>query len=415
MPAATRTGSSTVLSGRGPRARAQRAPSEGLRRLTLLSATAVIVEASLYSALAPLLPHYRDALGLSKTAVGVLSAVYPAGVLVASAAGAVAAGRLGARRIVVVGFVVLAGASVVFGLAGNLVVLDMARAGQGVGAGLIWSGILVWLLAAVPGDRRGQALGSAMGAATLGTLFGPLVGALALSLGPAPAFGAVACTCLAVVVWVLRTPGPTGDAGWASNWSRASRDRLLLGLAASGLLVGAIFGMVNTMVPLRLDDAGFDELAVSATFLISAVVAGVVAPLIGWLSDRADRAQLVALGLLGVAPGLLLIGLAGDPLVIAGLTIVTFGVAVIATTVPLTALTTEVAERAGMTLGPIAGLVAVTLSGGEMLGAPATATAADARGDSFPFAVAAGVALLAMALILRGARRRQLMTAPRGS
>jgi len=51
--------------------------------LLLVSAT-VLVDTMFFAAITPLLPAYRDELGLSKTAAGLLSAAYPAGTLIAS-------------------------------------------------------------------------------------------------------------------------------------------------------------------------------------------------------------------------------------------------------------------------------------------------------------------------------------------
>ena len=54
-----------------------------MRRLLLLVGAIVLVDTMFFAALTPLLPHYVDTLGLSKTGAGVLSAMYPAGALVA--------------------------------------------------------------------------------------------------------------------------------------------------------------------------------------------------------------------------------------------------------------------------------------------------------------------------------------------
>ena len=50
-----------------------------MRRLFLLVSAVVLVDTMFFAAVAPLLPHFSDELGLSKTAAGVLTAAYPAG------------------------------------------------------------------------------------------------------------------------------------------------------------------------------------------------------------------------------------------------------------------------------------------------------------------------------------------------
>jgi predicted MFS family arabinose efflux permease len=369
-----------------------------LRRLGLLAAVALIVESALYSAVAPLLPHYRDELGLSKPAAGVLTGAYTAGMLIGSLAGAYAAGRLGPRRTVVCGFTLLGGASIVFGLAGDIVVLDTSRAAQGFGAGLIWSGVLAWLIAAVPDDRRGQAIGGALGAAIFGTLFGPVLGTVAVTIGPAAAFGAIAALSAVVVVWVLRTPAPARPPDLSSDWGSALRSRLLLAITALSILPGVILGGLNALVPLRMDAEGLSEPVIGATFLVGALVAAATAPVVGRRSDRAGRVPLVVAGLTVAAPLLVVLGLVTGGWAVAVLTVATFGLGVTLFSVPLMALLSEVSEDVGLTAGPTAALLNLTFAGGETLGAPLSALGAEATSDGAPFVVLGAVVLAAVLL-----------------
>ena len=51
-----------------------------------------------------------------------------------------------------------------------------ARFLQGCGSGFTWAGAFAWLLAAAPRERRGEVIGTALGAAVFGALLGPVVG-----------------------------------------------------------------------------------------------------------------------------------------------------------------------------------------------------------------------------------------------
>src|SRR3712207_402824 len=133
----------------------------------------------LYAALAPLLPRYADELGLSKTGAGLLVAAYATGVLVAALPGGIIAARFGPRRATVGGLVLVAVAGVAFGFAESAWTLGVARLAQGLGSALSWSGALAWLVAGTPRERRGELLGTALGAAIFGALLGPAVGAMA--------------------------------------------------------------------------------------------------------------------------------------------------------------------------------------------------------------------------------------------
>jgi len=88
-----------------------------MRRLLLLVCALVWVDTLLYAALTPLLPHFEETLGLSKTGVGVLVAAYAAGALVGGLPGGAAAARLGPRRAVLVGLALMGLASLGFAFA----------------------------------------------------------------------------------------------------------------------------------------------------------------------------------------------------------------------------------------------------------------------------------------------------------
>jgi predicted MFS family arabinose efflux permease len=376
----------------------------GLGRLGPLAAVAVIVEAALYSAVAPLLPHYRDELGLSKAAAGVLTGSYTAGMVVGSIAGAVAAGRLGPRSTVIGGFGLFAASTVVFGAAGSVEVLDVSRATQGFAAGLIWSGILAWLIAMAPENRRGQVIGNVLGAAIFGTMLGPVLGTIAVAVGPTVAFSGVAGCALGIAAWTLRVPAPARTPDVRTDWRRVLRDRRLVALTVLSLLPGIVIGATNALVPLRLDGGGFSELAVGATFLVASLLAAVTSPTVGRLSDRIGRRPLILLGLGTAAPTLVALGLVDTPWPVAVLTAVAFGAAVTTFTVPLMAELSEGAEAAGLAVGPAAALLNLTFAGGETLGAPLGAIGADLTSDGAPFVVLGLVAAAAAATVATKSR-----------
>ncbi len=68
-----------------------------MRRLLLLASAVVFVDTAFYAAITPLLPHYVDELGISKSAAGLLSAAYPAGTFLGALPGGWLAARAGVR------------------------------------------------------------------------------------------------------------------------------------------------------------------------------------------------------------------------------------------------------------------------------------------------------------------------------
>ena len=139
-----------------------------MRRLLVLACAIVFVDTMFYSAMTPLLPRFEDEFGLSKSAAGVLVAAYPAGTLIGAMPGGYLAARAGVRATVLLGMALLVVASVAFAFADTIAVLDTARFIQGLGGAASWAGAMAWVASAAPRGRRGEMIGTTMGAAIAG-------------------------------------------------------------------------------------------------------------------------------------------------------------------------------------------------------------------------------------------------------
>ncbi|HYY10484.1 MAG TPA: MFS transporter, partial [Kineosporiaceae bacterium] len=84
--------------------------------------------------------------------------------------------RLGRRRVFLVGVVWFAAASLLCGLAPNLVVLVLARALQGIGGALLTPGSLAILQASFRHDDRARAIGAWSGFGGIAGAIGPFAG-----------------------------------------------------------------------------------------------------------------------------------------------------------------------------------------------------------------------------------------------
>ena len=338
-----------------------------MRRLLVLVCAVVWVDTMLYAALAPLLPHFTQTLHLSKAGAGVLVAADGAGALVGGLPGGAAAARFGARRAVLAGLTLMGLASLGFAFAHGFWPLAIARFLQGCASGFTWAGAFAWLLAAAPRERRGQLIGTALGAAVFGALFGPAVGAAAALLGRGAVFSALAALAVVLGVWTLRIEPAPPEAPSVSAMGRALRDsRFLSGLALMAL-PSLLFGVLSTLAPLRLADAGWGAAAIGGVWLVGASLETVLSPVAGRVLDRRGVLLPVQSGL--VAAVAVSIGLAASPrpLVYVPLVVLAGGAYGVLFT-PAFALIAEGAERSGLPQGMAFGLMNAAWASGALVG-----------------------------------------------
>jgi len=356
-----------------------------VRRLLFLVSAVVLVDTMFYAAIVPLLPEYRGDLGLSKSAAGGLTASYAAGTLLGALPSGWLAGRVGGKATVLTGLGLLAVSSVAFGFAKDIVLLDAARFVQGIGGACSWAGGFAWLMAAAPADRRGELIGTALGAAIFGVLLGPVLGGAATQTSPEVVFSGVGALALALAIWALSTPGhePQGQA----RWSR------LLGAVRGGPLVLAVWivalpalfsGTIGVLVPLRLDELGAEGVTVGAIFLAAAAVEAILSPLLGRLSDRRGRMLPLRVGLGAALVAAVVLPLPGAVWLL-GATVL-FAVASLGMFwAPAAALLSERSESAGLNQGFAFGLMNLAWAAGQVVGGAGGGGLADATADALPY------------------------------
>ena len=385
-----------------------------MRRLLLLVSALVWVDTMLYAALTPLLPRFAHTLHLSKAGVGALVAAYAAGALVGGLPGGAAAARLGARRAVLVGLALMGLSSLGFAYAHGFWPLATARFLQGCGSGFTWAGSFSWLLAAAPRERRGVLIGTALGAAVFGALFGPVVGAAAALLGRGAVFTALAGLAVVLAVWTLRIEPIPPDAPSVSAMARALRDsRFGAGLALMAL-ASLLWGVLSTLAPLRLSDAGWSTTAIAAAWVVGAAFETVLSPVAGRLLDRRGIVLPVQAALAASAAFSVGLAFSPRPLAYAPLLVAAGGAYGVLFT-PAVALIAEGAERSGLAQGMAFGLMNAAWAGGALVGPAAGGAVADASGDVVPFLISAGLcaATLAATRTRASAARRHSPELPR--
>jgi MFS family permease len=372
-----------------------------MRRLLLLASAMIFLDVAFFAAVAPLLPTYVDDLGLSKAQAGVLSAAYAAGTLLAALPAGLVASRIGPRRTVIYGLLLLGVSSLVFGLVEEIDLLDAARFTQGIAGALIWAGALTWLITASPDENRGSVIGTALGTAVAGALLGPVLGALAASIGTELVFGSVLLITGALAFAASRLPDtgapqrqPLREVG-ATMLSRPVREA-----AAFVAVPSVMFGAIEVLVPLRIDSLGGGHGVIAAGFIAGAGLEAVLAPFAGRFSDRVGRRSPYVTGLTICAMAMVGVALAGTlGGVLAALIVTSLGAGLCFA--PALTLLSDAADEGRLHQGFAAGLSNMAWASGQVVGGAGGGVVASLTGNAVPCIAIAVLLLVTVAYAFR--------------
>lgn len=282
--------------------------------------------------------------------------------------GGAAGDRYGKKRMLIGGVALFALASAACAVAPSLVLLQVGRALQGVGAAVLLPSSLAILGVTFEGEARGRAVGIWAAAGAMAGALGPVLGgwlidvsgwrgifvinipvalgamALAWRFAPSPkdrqstpldlSGGLLVTLGLGVITWGL-TLG-SGKAGWTPTAitataagaamlvgfvlvEKAKGDKAMMPLGLFGsksyvglsLLTFALYGALGgvlVLVPyLLIVGRGYPATAAGAALLPFPLIIAVISPLVGQLAGKIGSRWPLTLGPLGVAAGFLLL------------------------------------------------------------------------------------------------------------
>jgi MFS family permease len=355
-----------------------------VRRLLLLASAMIFLDVAFFAAIAPLLPEYVDELGLTKAEAGILSAAYAAGTLLGSLPSGFVASRVGSKRTVIGGLLVLGCSSLAFGFAEEILLLDLARFVQGIAGALIWSGALTWLITAAPEEKRGSVIGTVLGTAIGGALLGPVLGALAGSVGTEVVFGSVLLVTIGLALAASRLPEERAPQRQTLREVMSTLvSRPILDAAAYVAVPSVMFGAVEVLVPLRMDELAAGHGVIAAAFITAAALEATLAPLSGRISDRVGRRLPYVSGLGICALAMVAISQVGTlEGVIGALILTSLGAGLCFA--PALTLISDTAEATSLHQGFAAGLSNMAWAAGQVVGGIGGGAVADLTGDAAP-------------------------------
>lgn len=377
-----------------------------MRRLLILVGSIVFVDAMLFGSLIPLVPGYVDDFGLSKLQAGLLVGAYGGGAVLGGIPGGLIASRIGPKRAVVAGLVLLAIASFGFAAAHEPWMLGLARFVQGFSSTMTWAGALSWLTVSTPRARRGELLGTVFGIAVFGAILGPMFGAIGKTTGIGATFSAIGLVALGLALaGALHPPAPAEELEEGAL-RRALRDRGFIAGLWLSMLPGFFFGVLDVLAPLALDAGGYGAIAIGAVFLIAGLLETGLNPVLGRLSDQYGRLVPIRAALAASIVVAALLAFAHDPLVIAVLAVgaaVSFG----GFYTPGIALISDRADNAGLSQGLAMGFMNSAWALGVLLGPTVGGGVADHTGDAVPYLVCSVLCGVTLVALTRSAGNRR--------
>jgi MFS family permease len=373
-----------------------------MRRLILLVCALVVCDLSLWSAVVPLLPHYRHQLGLSTLQVAWILAGFSLAVVAVSVPVGHLADRFGARVIVAVGTLLMMGATVGLALSTTFPELMVARLLQGAADATVWGAGLAWVAARAPVERRGESVGYAQAAAAVGVILGPFVGGVLTSaLGIRATFLAMSALLGLLLVCVVVEPDSRIEAHRRASIGSALRGSLHESLITASvtmiLVVAVVGGALQLLVPLHLSGLGLDRAGIGLVYSVGAILGGVAVVVTARVGDRVGRVPLAAGACAVLALLVALFALPAGLTVFIALVIAASGVQSILYAVGYP-LSTDGADRAQLGHGVVLGVVNLMWGVGAVVGPIAGSRLADWQGTRASYALLAvvcgGTALL---------------------
>jgi MFS family permease len=362
-----------------------------MRRLLVLASAMIFFDVAFFAAIAPLLPDYVDKLGLTEAEAGILSASYAVGTLLGALPAGFVASRVGPRRTVIVGLLILGCSSVVFGFAEQILLLDSARFVQGVAGAMIWAGALTWLITNTPEERRGSIIGAALGTAVAGALLGPALGAIAGEIGTELVFSSVLGITLLLAYAASRLPeARVPEQQGLDEVMTTLVSRPVLSAAVFVAVPSVMFGAIEVLVPLRIDDLGGGHALIAGGFIAGALLEAALAPFAGRISDRVGRRLPYMIGLSVCV--LAMVAIAIVPTleeVIGGLIFTSLGAGLCFA--PALTLISDVADASSLHQGFAAGLSNMAWASGQVIGGIGGGVVASFTGNAAPCLAIAGL------------------------
>lgn len=274
-------------------------------RTTRILTVGVFLAMTGISLVAPILPLYAREFGVSRAGAGVLVSSFAVARLVFDPVGGVLADRVGPRRIMTFGGMVVTVSSVLAALAPSYAVLIVARVLEGFGSAAFATAAMHTIISRTPKQRMGREIAFFQTGLLGGVAVGPFIGGRAAELGdfttPFWIYAAMGVV-LALMAWrYVEDVAPSGRS-LGELWRSAGATIRKPAFAGLLFVAFAMFvmraGARVTLLPLfGGEELGLSESQIGDVLAISALVTVLIVNPGGWLVDRVGRRPVLVGGL----------------------------------------------------------------------------------------------------------------------
>ena len=286
------------------------------RAVLAVAIGAIALDTALLGLIAPLLPEIERRTGAGEAGLGLALAAYSLPILFVSLPFGRLADRVGRRPLLLNGLLLTAAGSAVIALSSSLEPLIAGRAIQGVGSASSWIAALALVSDLAPEGRKGEAIGFALAANSVGAIGGPALGGLT---GDAVGFEfpfvlvgslALMLACAGFVLLPRHAAREASEgAGWRAMFERLGRRETV---PAVVIVVGAsaALGLIEVAAPLDADERlGLSAAAIGGLFAATIALDAIAAPIAGRASDARGRRPVATFGLLALSLSAVLLAL----------------------------------------------------------------------------------------------------------
>jgi DHA1 family solute carrier family 18 vesicular amine transporter 1/2 len=263
-----------------------------------------------YAIAAPVLPDLSRKLGASPTTIGLLFSSFGVTLLCVSIPMGTVSDRVGRRRPLVGGLIVLSAATLLFAVADGLPWLFAARLLQGAADAITWVVGLALLADVYEPAERGRATGIVMSGTGFGFMIGPSLGGWLYELGGMRLpFVTVAVMAAVGAMAFARLDLPSRQLRDERVTVRAIVRAPAVAACAAAVVAGAAtISMLEPVVALQLASLGIKPGRIGIVFGVAAAASMILHPIYGRLADRWGARRLTLWGLVLTAAMLPLLG-----------------------------------------------------------------------------------------------------------